>query len=394
MIFFVAAESTRIYSATRTMQIGRVVGIEVSAQAVALAVSIPTAIATGHVIAFVVGAAASGLVKLVLSHLVLPGSRVRIVWDVTATSEILSFGKWIFLSTLCAYVAVRWDIFALGRLEGMALLGVYGLANQITSVPHQMAMHATGNVLTPVLADAFRSSNDRFRERLAMARRAYIPVALLLFAMMAVNYGLASASFRLLARNSYVGVACTDALIALLGFYAIQEVAHTRSWLACLGYVSGGVVGSMIGSGIFIVSSDMVRQVGSAGWLIAIWVLTALLTIVAAVSYGELSAMFPKAGGQYVDLKEAYGKLIGFLYGWSFFAVIQTGTIAAVGVAFSKFAAYLYPPLSENNVIFEVGNFQLHAAQTFDQRVFFQTKNHSPQPRHQRLYRYSVCNFL
>ena len=78
------------------------------------------------------------------------------------------------------------------------------------------------------------------------------------------------------------------------------------------------VVGSMIGSGIFIVSSDMVRQVGSAGWLIAIWGLTALLTIVAAVSYGELSAMFPKAGGQYVYLKEAYGKLIGFLYGWSF----------------------------------------------------------------------------
>jgi len=123
------------------------------------------------------------------------------------------------------------------------------------------------------------------------------------------------------------------------------------------------VVGSMIGSGIFIVSSDMVRQVGSAGWLIAIWILTGLITVIAAVSYGELSAMFPKAGGQYVYLKEAYGKLIGFLYGWSFFAVIQTGTIAAVGVAFSKFAAYLYSPLSEKNILFEVGTFQLHAAQ-------------------------------
>ena len=123
------------------------------------------------------------------------------------------------------------------------------------------------------------------------------------------------------------------------------------------------VVGSMIGSGIFIVSSDMVRQVGSAGWLIAIWILTGFITVIAAVSYGELSAMFPKAGGQYVYLKEAYGKLIGFLYGWSFFAVIQTGTIAAVGVAFSKFAAYLYLPLSEKNILFEVGAFQLHAAQ-------------------------------
>lgn len=123
------------------------------------------------------------------------------------------------------------------------------------------------------------------------------------------------------------------------------------------------VVGSMIGSGIFIVSSDMVRQVGSVGWLIAIWALTGVITIIAAVSYGELSAMFPKAGGQYVYLKEAYGKLWGFLYGWSFFTVIQTGTIAAVGVAFSKFAAYLYEPFSDENILFEAGFFRLNAAQ-------------------------------
>lgn len=123
------------------------------------------------------------------------------------------------------------------------------------------------------------------------------------------------------------------------------------------------VVGSMIGSGIFIVSADIVRQVGSAGWLTIIWVLTGLITVVAAVSYGELSAMFPKAGGQYVYLKESYNKLIAFLYGWSFFAVIQTGTIAAVGVAFSKFAAYLFPPLSDENILFTIGSFNLNAAQ-------------------------------
>ena len=123
------------------------------------------------------------------------------------------------------------------------------------------------------------------------------------------------------------------------------------------------VVGSMIGSGIFIVSADIVRQVGSAGWLIAIWLLTGFITIVAAVSYGELSAMFPKAGGQYVYLKEAYNKLIAFLYGWSFFAVIQTGTIAAVGVAFSKFTAYLIPSLSDENVLYEISSFKLNAAQ-------------------------------
>ncbi len=123
------------------------------------------------------------------------------------------------------------------------------------------------------------------------------------------------------------------------------------------------VVGSMIGSGIFIVSSDIVRQVGSAGWLIAIWAITGLVTVIAAVSYGELSAMFPRAGGQYVYLKEAYNKLIAFLYGWSFFAVIQTGTIAAVGVAFSKFAAYIFEPFSEKNILLEVGGFTLSAAQ-------------------------------
>ena len=123
------------------------------------------------------------------------------------------------------------------------------------------------------------------------------------------------------------------------------------------------VAGSMIGSGIFIVSSDITRNVGSAGWMLLVWVITGLMTILAAVSYGELSAMFPKAGGQYVYLKEAYNPLVGFLYGWSFFAVIQTGTIAAVGVAFSKFTAYLFPEVGENVILFTIGTFQISAAQ-------------------------------
>lgn len=123
------------------------------------------------------------------------------------------------------------------------------------------------------------------------------------------------------------------------------------------------VAGSMIGSGIFIVSADIARNVGSAGWLTLIWVITGLVTVIAAVSYGELSAMFPKAGGQYVYLKEAYNKLIAFLYGWSFFAVIQTGTIAAVGVAFSRFTAYLIPQVGEDNILFSVGSFNFNAAQ-------------------------------
>lgn len=123
------------------------------------------------------------------------------------------------------------------------------------------------------------------------------------------------------------------------------------------------VAGSMIGSGIFIVSADIVSNVGSAGWLIAVWVITGFMTLTAALSYGELSAMFPKAGGQYVYLKEAFNPLAGFLYGWSFFTVIQTATIAAVGVAFSKFAAYIYPPLSEKNIVLDLGFITISAAQ-------------------------------
>src|ERR1700709_733965 len=117
------------------------------------------------------------------------------------------------------------------------------------------------------------------------------------------------------------------------------------------------VAGSMIGSGIFIVSADIIRNVGSSGWLIAVWALTGFMTLTAALSYGELSAMYPKAGGQYVYLKEAYNKLIAFLYGWSFFAVIQTGTIAAVGVAFSKFTAYLIPAVSEDHLLYPFNHY-------------------------------------
>ncbi|MDR3681913.1 MAG: amino acid permease [Flavipsychrobacter sp.] len=123
------------------------------------------------------------------------------------------------------------------------------------------------------------------------------------------------------------------------------------------------VIGSMIGSGIFIVSADIARNVGSAGWLIVVWLLSGFITLAAALSYGELSGMFPQAGGQYVYLREAFGKRFGFLYGWSFFAVIQTGTIAAVGVAFAKFASYLIPTLGEDNILIGAGSFHISAAQ-------------------------------
>src|SRR6187399_1061257 len=123
------------------------------------------------------------------------------------------------------------------------------------------------------------------------------------------------------------------------------------------------VAGSMIGSGIFIVSADITRNVGSAGWLVGVWLITGFMTITAAVSYGELSGMFPKAGGQYVYLKESYNPLMAFLYGWSFFAVIQTATIAAVGVAFARFSAYIFEWMGESNIILPLGFVNISAAQ-------------------------------
>ncbi|ACT95477.1 APC family permease [Dyadobacter fermentans] len=123
------------------------------------------------------------------------------------------------------------------------------------------------------------------------------------------------------------------------------------------------VAGSMIGSGIFIVSADIMRNTGSVGWLMFVWLITGFMTLTAALSYGELSAMFPKAGGQYIYLKEAYNPLIGFLYGWSFFTVIQTATIAAVAVAFAKFTAYLVPAFSEDLVALDLGFLKISPAQ-------------------------------
>ncbi|TAL68836.1 MAG: amino acid permease [Bacteroidetes bacterium] len=123
------------------------------------------------------------------------------------------------------------------------------------------------------------------------------------------------------------------------------------------------VIGSMIGSGIFIVSADMARNLGSPGWVIIAWLLSGLMTVMAALSYGELAGMMPKAGGQYVYLREAYNPLVGFLYGWTLFLVIQSGTIAAVAVAFAKFTGVLIPWFSEKNILLNLGFIKINSPQ-------------------------------
>ncbi|MCC6841313.1 MAG: amino acid permease [Flavobacteriales bacterium] len=123
------------------------------------------------------------------------------------------------------------------------------------------------------------------------------------------------------------------------------------------------VAGSMIGSGIFIVSADMMRQLGSPAWMLTAWVVSGIMTVLAALSYGELAAMMPKAGGQYVYIQRAFGKLPAFMYGWTVFTVIQTGLIAAVAVAFAKYTAVFVPRLGEGNILLDLGVLQVNASQ-------------------------------
>ncbi|MBU3678974.1 MAG: amino acid permease [Candidatus Kapabacteria bacterium] len=125
------------------------------------------------------------------------------------------------------------------------------------------------------------------------------------------------------------------------------------------------VAGSMIGSGVFLVSADIARSVGSPGMLLVVWLVTGLLTMIAALSYGELAGLLPHAGGQYVYLREAFGPLAGFLYGWTLFTVIQTGTIAAVAMAFAKYTSAVFPGVGETHILISAGGFSINAAQAF-----------------------------
>jgi basic amino acid/polyamine antiporter, APA family len=123
------------------------------------------------------------------------------------------------------------------------------------------------------------------------------------------------------------------------------------------------VAGPMIGSGIFIVSADIARSVGSPGWLLIVWIITGLITVIGALSYGELAGMMPNVGGQYVYLRESYHPLLGFLFGWTTFLVVQCGSIAAVAVAFAKFSGVLFPWISDKNILLQTGFFKMTSTQ-------------------------------
>ena len=159
-----------------------------------------------------------------------------------------------------------------------------------------------------------------------------------------------------------------DSMPAVAG----KATTNEHEFVRAIGLFDGTmiVVGSMIGSGIFIVAADISRQTGSAGGLLLTWILTGVLTIAAALSYGELAALFPYAGGQYVYLREAFSPLWGFLYGWTLFLVIQTGTIAAVAIGFSRYLGVLFPTISPNSWIIPPINFSPRFAISLSMQQF------------------------
>src|SRR5437867_7352371 len=154
-----------------------------------------------------------------------------------------------------------------------------------------------------------------------------------------------------------IGRTCTETSSSREGHTmsapAATSTDKTTGFVRGLGLLDSTMIvaGSMIGSGIFIVSAEMSRQVGAPGWLLVAWIITGLLTISAALSYGELAAMMPRAGGQYVYLREAFSPFWGFLYGWTLFLVIQTGTIAAVSVGFARYFGALWPWISDDRYL-------------------------------------------
>jgi len=268
-IFFQATESGQFYLATRALKVERVVVIEVVAQLSSMLTAVAVAFYTHHVVALVGAAVMSAFIRTALTHVALPGKRMRFVWNEQAVKELVAFGKWIFLSTLCAFIAMRWDVFSLGRLEGFAVLGVYGLAIQVTSVPSQIATQFSNLVLAPVLADAFRVSPSSLRERLHEARAGYVPAAMLLFTGAAT---LAPAFFKLAYKDRFPDGGAMAQLLMLTVFTTFLQEASSRVLLAAgdgrglaftnlckvlvtivatlIGFTVAGFAGFLVGNGV------------------------------------------------------------------------------------------------------------------------------------------------
>lgn len=284
-------ESTKLAIAARRLIIGRMVGIDLVAQAAALAVALPVGFATHSVMALVCATMTSVVVRTVLSHVALAGPRNRFFFERAAAREIWSFGGWIFVSTIFYFIGTRWDVFALGKLEGMGVVGVFGLATMITQVPVQLSEKVTGFVLMPALAERFREDPKALAGDVRRARMILFPAGAVLFLGAAMT---APAFFDFLYRDVYESAGWMTQLVVLTGWCALLQDASSRALLA-LGNTKG------------IAAANFVRVVATIGCTYAGFTLggsgtTALIGFLAGSAVGAfvgalaLGTVLGKAG--------------------------------------------------------------------------------------------------
>lgn len=266
---FLGLESSKSAVANRRMEVGRIVTMELTSQIVGLLASVTVAWLTRSVLALAVAALASVVTRTLMSHFFLAGPLNRLRWERAALQEIFTFGGWIFVSTMLFFGGTRWDVFALGRLESMDLVGVYGLAQLITAVPVAMGERVTGFVLMPALAERFRESPDELAGDVRRARLLLFPAAALLFLGAAMT---APAFFKLLYRDVYEAAGWMTQLMVLVGWCAFVQDATSRALLALgdsrslamanaarlvatiaftsIGFWQGSLVGFMLGNAL------------------------------------------------------------------------------------------------------------------------------------------------
>jgi O-antigen/teichoic acid export membrane protein len=226
---FLGLESSKSALANRHLRVGRIVTMEMASQIVGFVVAVGAGVLLRSVLALALGALASVVTRCVMSHVFLPGPRNRLAWDRSAATEIFSFGGWIFVSTLLFFAGTRWDVFSLGRLEGMGLVGVYGLAQMIVQVPTQIGERVTGFVLMPALAERFRESPAELAADVKRARLLLLPAVAILFLGAAMT---APAFFHLLYRDVYRDAGWMTQLLVLVGWCAFVQDSSSRALLA------------------------------------------------------------------------------------------------------------------------------------------------------------------
>ncbi|HEY4221895.1 MAG TPA: oligosaccharide flippase family protein [Myxococcota bacterium] len=285
-------ESTKSAQASRHMHVGRVVGLDLSAQIAGLCASIPLALLLHSAVALVAASLASALVRMILTHVMLPGPNNRLGWDKEAAREIFTFGRFVFVSTIFFFLGTRYDVFALGRLEGMGLIGVYGLAQMIVQVPAQMGERVSNSVLMPALSQRFRETPAAFAGDVRHARLILLPAAAVLFLGAAMT---APAFFHLLYRDVYADAGWMVQLLIIAAWCGFLQESTGRALIA----------------------------IGNSSWL----AVANCARLIATVAFTSLGFRLGDASGL-----GAHGAVIGFMLGNAAGAFVGAMAIA-VGLA-------------------------------------------------------------